>query len=117
MDVKFHSWVLGWHIAGLLGSDAPYREANVFYLLKHIDRLRTSLQCLREKNKISNPHEPTPLHDYDKQLEAKLNLLVEDFLEDSQVFESFGFDNLHEYEYLDYETWMQFPTLQIALEH
>ena len=48
------------------------------------------------------------MSEQDTQLEAELSLLLEGFVQDHQVFQSYGYENLYEQGYLGYDEWKTF---------
>ena len=81
-----------------------------FVLLKNSFSLKNKLNDLRTEMRNSPPLGPLTslISEQDAQVETELSLLLEGFVEDHQVFQSFGYENLYEQGYLSYDRWKTF---------
>lgn len=87
------------------------RGIDGFVLLRNSSVLQALLDSLRaEMNKYKTRRlrmNSSLIRD-----EAELSLLVEGFIEDDQVFKSFGYEDLYEQGFLSYDLWKAFQTHQ-----
>ena len=74
----------------------------------HLRQLRAETQGYNPMGVVADP-----VYVQGTILEAELALLVEGLIGDHQIFESFGYENLHERGYLTYERWMAWNNSKI----
>ena len=122
IDVELSSGTLSSCVSRLLGSVSQVPGSNKikgFLLLKHASLLKTQLQKLRNEMRsemsVLGPWADVSHHEQRTQLKAELGLLVEGFIGDHQVFESFGYENLYEKAFLTYDRWKAFQSSKASL--
>ncbi len=108
VEVTINSVILNLYLAPLLGhrlQDSVYQVIDGFVLLKNAEFLRNRLNNLRTKMQNSPSLGPLTslMSKQDAQVETELSLLLESFVEDYQVFQSFGSEKLYEQGILSYE--------------
>jgi ankyrin repeat protein len=81
------------------GLGCPLRTVNGLALLRHYYTLMRRLRDLRSAL-CDNPA--------NQSLALEMDLLVNGLLGDGQVFQSFGYENLYELEFMDYQLWKYF---------
>jgi ankyrin repeat protein len=82
-----------------VGVGDQQRTVNGLVLLKHYHILKRTLSILHSK-----PHPNTTT----RSLVSEMELLVDGLLADGEVFKSFGYEDLYEREFLDFEHWREF---------
>ena len=113
IDVTINSVVLNSYLARLLGrscQDLVCQVHDGFELLRNLDSLMNQLHNLRTEMQDRPPvgQLTNLLFEQDVQLETELGLLLEGFVQDHQVFQSFDYENLYEKGYLSYDRWKAF---------
>ena len=119
IQVEFMSVVLQSRVSELLEQHRQTPPGNIvdgFELLEHLGSLETYLWQLRTE---LQRHDPTgAVADLSSEqraiLEAELALLVKGLVGDYQIFESFGYEDLHEKGYLTNERWMAWTNSRIS---
>jgi ankyrin repeat protein len=86
------------------GLGCPARIVNGLALLRHYHTLMRLLKDLRS-TLCDNPA--------NQSLALEMDLLVNGFLGDGQVFQSFGYENLYELGFMDYQLWKYFQKQKI----
>jgi len=83
--------------------DFPQIPVDGFLLLRSYESLRIHLRSLQNSYTLESP----------TSLVSELELLVDHFLADGKVFESYGFENLYENGFLTYEHWKVFQQAKL----
>lgn len=118
IHVEFQSTVLQSRVSELLGQappNPPSNTVNGFELLQNSGLLETHLRLLRTGTQGHDPigFVAEPSYEQRSILEAELAVLVEGVLGDYHVFESFGYENLHEIGCLSYDHWIAWTNSKI----
>lgn len=118
IEITFHSALIRSCVSHLLEQDLPdstISKLDGFILLKNFGRLKSCIRALRQVRKGTITEacrrillETRTSPEDDSKLEAEMCLLVEGVLQDSEVFQSFGYENLYERGYLSYDRWKAF---------
>lgn len=119
IEVEFMSNVLQSRVSELLEQHCQNPLSNIvdgFELLEHSGSLETYLRRLRTELQRRNPMGAVadPLYEQMTILEAELALLVKGLVGDHQMFQSFGYEDLHEKGHLTNERWMAWTNSRIS---
>jgi hypothetical protein len=87
------------------GLGCPARIVNGLALLRHYHTLMRLLKDLRS-TLCDNPA--------NQSMALEMDLLVNGFLGDGQVFQSFGYENLYELGFMDYQLWKYFQKQKLG---
>jgi hypothetical protein len=111
--VTIHSKDLSTELAKITGleslrpkNDFSHISVDGFLLLRSYESLRIHLRSLQSSYTLESP----------TSLISELELLVDHFLADGEVFESYGFENLYENGFLTYEHWKVFQQTKLQRE-
>jgi hypothetical protein len=114
LSITINSDTLYTELANVTGLEALFRKdfprlpVDGFLLLRSYESLRThlnTLQCAFTLNPTS------------ASLISELELLIDYFLADGEVFKSYGYENLYEHGFLTYEHWKTPSTREATAGH
>ena len=107
MVIEYHHGYLSSWLAEVLPI-AQNEISNGLLLLKHLDLLEERSRALERAQIWFIICHLVYSTGVDPSLEVEVNLLIEGFLKDPQVFTSFDFGRLYDNGYLSYERWKKF---------